>query len=224
MSWVVTIALAVAAFALAVVVMGVARNLWTSLVAALAFGLAGYALQASPGLPAAPKSAQVESDELAVQIVELRRQMVGEEQRSRNALVLTADAYARKGQYVDAAELLSGATEDNPQDFDAWLALGNALSEHADGALTPASLYAYRKAAELGGGHPAPGYFLGVSLIQQGRMMEARQVWRDALAAAPDEAVGKAVLAESVLRLESALGIEPTDPAPVPDAGAEAGE
>ena len=209
MSWLLVVLLGLAAFALGATLLGVTRNLWTSLLAALAFGLAGYAMQASPGLPSAPKSAQDNADELALQIVEMRRQIVSEDERSRNALVITADAYARKGQYSDAAQLLSSVTADYPDDFDAWLALGNALSEHASGALTPASLYAYRQASELRPNHPAPGYFLGVALIRQGRMMEARQVWAEALAAAPEGQQGTAVLAESLRRLEQALGYVP---------------
>src|SRR5688500_9843482 len=54
MTWLLAIVLALAAFALGAFVLGVARRGWTTFAAALALGLAGYALQASPGLPGAP--------------------------------------------------------------------------------------------------------------------------------------------------------------------------
>lgn len=218
MTWLLAIALALAAFALAAFAFKLARGLWTSLLAALAFGLAGYAMQASPGLPAAPKSNDRSSDDVVVQIVEMRGELVEDDLRSRNPLMTTADAYARQGRYSDAAAIAGGITANNPQDFDAWLALGNALSEHAGGALTPASLYAYQKASELRPDHPAPGYFLGVSLIRQGRMMEARQVWREALGASAEGAPGRLVIAGSLARLDEMLGIAPpegAEPGPV---------
>ena len=40
----------------------------------------------------------------------------------------------------------------------------------------------------------APGYFLGVSLVRQGRLMEARQVWIDTLATGPEDAAGRAAM------------------------------
>ena len=59
---------------------------------------------------------------------------------------------------------------------------------------------------------PAPGYFLGLSLVRQGRMMEARGVWREALEGmavvpAGDSAAdgARAFMADRVERLDSML-------------------
>ena len=215
MTWIAAIAVALVAFAIAVFVMRLATPLWTSLLATLAFGLAGYALQASPDLPSAPKAADTRQDRVEFDIVAARRALVGEAARSRNGLTVTADGMARQGQYANAAALLSGVTEQNPQDFDAWIGQGNALVEHAGGTLTPAAVFAYRKAVDLQPDHPAPGYFLGATLIRQGRLMEARQVWLEALEAAPADAVGRPIVAMQLARLEEALEVPEAERTPI---------
>jgi len=211
MTWLAAIALALAAFAIAAFAFGLARNLWTSLLAALALGLAGYAMQASPDLQSAPKAAAGDQEGAPFDIVAGRGELLAANERSQAEFMLLADAMAREGNYVLASQTLSGITQGNPEDFEAWLAQGIALSEHAGGALTPASLYAYRRASALRPDHLAPGYFLGVSLIRQGRMMEARQVWTDTLASSAEDATGRAALTERLARLEAMLGVPQED-------------
>tara|TARA_A100001391_G_scaffold173888_3_gene136119 strand:- start:7993 stop:8679 length:687 start_codon:yes stop_codon:yes gene_type:complete len=205
MTWVFVVLLAALAFAAAVLLFKVEKALWSSLLAALAVGLAGYAVQASPGLPSAPKAAGENRAAPLFDIVEVRRELLTTRERSKADFVVTADALAREGRYQQAAQLLASVTRDNPQDFEAWIAEGNALVEHADGILTVPALYAYRKAAELKPAHLAPNYFLGVALIRQGRLLEARQVWADSLAAAPEDDPGREVVAQQLERLDGML-------------------
>ncbi len=206
MTWVIAIALALAAFALAAVAFRLPRHSWSSLLAALVFGLAGYTLQASPDQPGAPKSTSSEEYEDEWQIIESRNLLVENRFRSSHEMVVVADGFARRGQFEDAANFLGSVVQANPDDFEAWVALGNALTEQADGVLTQASVYAYRQANLLAPANPAPGYFLGLSLIRQGRMMEARQVWRSALDEMPeDESEARQFMAERVERLDSML-------------------
>lgn len=207
MSWLVAVLLALAAFALAVVAFRIAKGLYTTLLATLALGLAGYAMQASPGVPGAPKQGDAARSETDFAVVDARREMLAQSEWSASPIMFPADAMARQGNFAQAAEFLNGATRDNPRDFEAWLAKGIALVEHADGVLTPAALYSYRQAASLRPDHPAPGYFLGVSLIRQGQFMEARQVWADTLEAAPADAVGRAPLQDRLTRLDELLGM-----------------
>ena len=148
MTWLLAIALALAALALAAFAFRVVRTGWTAFAAALALGLAGYALQASPGVPGAPSAPAAGGEEGAWALVDERKEMIGGQARSTNDKVLVADAFARRGQYANAAAMLRAAVNDNPRDAEAWLALGNALVEHADGALTQPALLAYRRAAE----------------------------------------------------------------------------
>ncbi|MEN7536224.1 tetratricopeptide repeat protein [Aurantiacibacter flavus] len=205
MSWLIVIALAALAFAATVFLFKLEKALWSSLLAALAVGLAGYSLQASPGLPSAPKAQGVNRAAPLFDVVEVRRELLASNERSRADFIVTADALVREGRYQPAAQLLASVTRDNPEDFEAWIAEGSALVEHADGILTVPALYAYRQAAELKPKHLAPNYFLGVALIRQGRMLEARQVWGDSLAAAGEDAPGRAIVAQQLERLDAML-------------------
>jgi cytochrome c-type biogenesis protein CcmH len=205
MSWIMAIALALAAFALGAFVFGVARQGWTTFAAALALGLAGYALQASPGLPGAPAAETRASEEPDWAFVEARKEMVANGEQLDSREVVVADAFARQGQYANAAAMLREAVRANPRDAEAWLALGNALVEHADGALTQPALLAYRRASELEPKSVGPGYFLGFALIRQGRLMEARGVWASTLETAAEDAAGRAALEERLGRLDELI-------------------
>ena len=207
MSWIMVIALAIAAFGVGVVAFRLPPVTWASLGAALVFRLAGYTMQASPALPGAPASATQAAYQDEWQLLDARRLLVGEQAGARSPALVTADAFAQRGQFTDAAGFLRNAVTQNPADFEAWLALGNVLSEQADGALTQASVFAYREASVLAPTNPAPSYFLGLSLIRQGRMMEARQVWRGALEGMGEgETPARTFMAERVERLEAMLG------------------
>jgi cytochrome c-type biogenesis protein CcmH len=212
MTWLIAVLVALAAFGVAVVVFRLPRATWTSLAAALVFGLAGYTLQASPAIPGAPKDAVAQSYTDEWEMIPSRQLLVTGADKSNDPAMITADAFARRGQFEDASAFYRAIVTRSPRDFEAWLALGNALVEQADGQLTQASVYAYRQANVLRPDSAAPGYFLGLSLVRQGRMMEARGVWRDALAGmaavpADDSAAegARAFMADRVERLDSML-------------------
>jgi cytochrome c-type biogenesis protein CcmH len=132
---------------------------------------------------------------------------------------MTADAFARHGQYADAAGILLGAVDKNPKDADAWLALANALVGHAEGTLSPAALYAYRNAAIAAPNHPGPPFFLGLAMAQSGRFADARSLWADLLASTPPDAPWRADLQDRLTRLDAliarqdqARGLPPDQP------------
>ena len=80
MTWLPIILLALVAFVAAVTLLRLPRSLWTLLGATLIFGLAGYAMQGSPGQGSAPKAAvgsEAQSGEL---LVSARREFFGEGQ------------------------------------------------------------------------------------------------------------------------------------------------
>ncbi len=214
MTWLLAIALALAAFAVAAFVLRIDRSGWTTVSAALALGLAGYALQASPDVPGAPAQPAPEIGEQGWQMVELRKEMYARGRPSSGKLII-ADGFARQGQYDDAATVLRGAVAENPNDAEAWLALGNALVEHAGGTLTQPALLAYRRAEQLDPGSLGPGFFLGLALIRQGRFAEARALWRETLEGSPEDAEGREALAERLGRLES-LFAQPGETGEVP--------
>jgi cytochrome c-type biogenesis protein CcmH len=212
MTWVLAIALALAAFALAAFVFRVPKQGWTTFAAALALGLAGYAMQAIPGMPGAPAAGAGAPDEVDWAFVDARKEMVAEDKVSHSPMMLTADAFARNGQYANAVGLLRAVVARDPQDGEAWLALGNALVEHADGALTQPALLAYRRAQEVEPESVGPGYFLGLSLIRQGRIAEARGVWQSTLETSGEHAAGREALAARLQRLDELLANQGTVP------------
>ena len=205
MSWLLAIALAAASFALAAFVFRVTPRVWSALAATLALGLAGYALQANPGLPGAPAQARADRDLPGETLKQARQAMVAPGQRSSSDRLLTADAFAARGQYANAAALLRGAVAENPRDAEAWLALGNVLVEHAEGVVTEPALFAYRRSSEANPTGIGPGYFLGLSLLRQGSIIEGRNTWAATLAEAPEDAAGRQVLAEQLSRLDVLL-------------------
>lgn len=214
MTWLVAIALALAAFAVAAFVFGIARSGWTTFAAALALGLAGYALQASPGVPGAPTAKRVvDAGELGWSMIEERKAMFA---GAGSDKLIVADGFLRRGRYADAATVLRWAVTDNPRDAEAWLALGNALVEHADGALTPPALLAYRRSAELDPEGVGPGYFLGFALIRQGQIAEARGLWASTLETAAKDAPGRAALEQSLARLDELIERARTGQALIP--------
>jgi len=101
--------------------------------------------------------------------------------------------------------MLRAAVTDDPRDAEAWLALGNALVEHADGSLTEPALLAYRRATELDATGVGPGYFLGVALIRQGQIARARTIWAETLQDAAPDATGRELLRERLERLDALL-------------------
>jgi cytochrome c-type biogenesis protein CcmH len=204
MTWILTAALALAAFAIGIFAFRIGRKSWTTFAAAFALGLAGYALQASPGLTGAPTSAS-RGGETAWALVDERKAMIGDSARSHNNKVLVADGLTRQGQYANASAMLRAAVTDDPRDAEAWLALANALVEHADGSLTEPALLAYRRATELDATGVGPGYFLGLALIRQGRFGEAREMWAETLQQAAPDAAGRELLSERLGRLDSLL-------------------
>ena len=178
---------------------------WAIVLAALVLGLAGFAFQASPSLPGAPKAPSPVAEQQGEQIVELRKAFVGSARRSRSAYIITADAFARQGQFEDAANLLRGVVHNNPQDGEAWLALAIALTFHADGQLTPAALDSYRHAAYLLPGSGGPSFFAGLALIRERKLIEARELWAKGIAAMPPDAPGRDLLVQRLGQLDQLM-------------------
>lgn len=194
MIWVATFLLALAAFCTLAFLLKAPRKGWEAIGAALLLGIAGYGLQGSPGLAGAPKPpAQTVADDPSA-LVEARQDLAGSDAMPSDNWLVVADALARNGQYANAASVLLGAVEKDPRNGEAWLAMANALVSHADGQLTPASLYAFRHAAEAAPANPGPPFFLGLALAQSGRFTEAQAMWSDLLARTPPDAPWRADL------------------------------
>ncbi|WP_133364946.1 tetratricopeptide repeat protein [Qipengyuania sediminis] len=204
MSWLAILLLAAAAFALGALGLRLPRQGYTLLGAALLFGLAGYALQGEPGRPAAPSEARAPQVGSGAPLVEIRRELFGAAILPSRFLI-TSDAFARRGDFIGAAGFARSALADNPNDAEAWTALGNAMLEHAGGRMTPAAHYAYDEAERARPGHPAPAYFRGLAHLRAGEPERTLELWSAILAKAPPDAPWRAGVAARVAFLAQAL-------------------
>lgn len=205
MSYFPIVVLALVAFLIAAFVLKLEKRGWTLFGAVLVFGLAGYATQGTPGMAGAPKEpAETSARESGEAMVAARRALF-DPIATQTSYLTMSDGQARQGQFADAAAMLRKGLADNPGHAEAWLALGNALVEHAEGQLTPAALYAYGKADAAAPNHPGTSYFFGVALLRSGRPGEARGVWADMLAKSPEDAPWREELQARIERLDAML-------------------
>lgn len=204
MSWLPIIALGAFAFALAAFLLRLPRGSWALFGAAILFGLAGYALQGSPGRAGAPREAAPDPQGTGLAMVEVRREWFDTGQPPAFYVTL-ADGFSRRGQAEDAARILRGAVRQTPGDAEAWVALGNALVELAEGQVTPAALVAFERAQAAAPSHPGPRYFLGIALLRSGDGRGARRLWAQILEEAPRTMPWRAGLAERVERLDALI-------------------
>ncbi|MFN9578714.1 MAG: tetratricopeptide repeat protein [Novosphingobium sp.] len=215
-TWALVILTALAAFAVAVL-QRAPRKGWEAIGAALLVGIAGYSFQASPSQPGAPKEGAEQTAKSGAALVEARQQLAQAQASGQglNRWMVIGDALARNGQYGEAAGVILGAVEQDPKNADAWLALANALTSHAEGNLTPAASYAHGRAAQADPMHPGPPFFLGLALAQSGKLVEARGLWAELLARSPADAPWRGDLAERLQRLDAFIAMQ---------AAAEAGQ
>lgn len=210
MTWVVVIALAAAAFAALAFVLKVPRKGWEAVGAALLVGIAGFAWQARPAQPGAPKEAAERPQASGAAMVQARKALSEKNVAAGDRWTVVADAFSRNGQFAEAAGVVLGAVEKDPNNADAWLALANNLVAHAEGNLSPAALYAYRRAAQADPQHPGPPFFLGLALAQNGRLADGRAVWADLLARTPKDAPWRADLAARLADIDAFIARQQT--------------
>ncbi|MFM2302092.1 MAG: hypothetical protein RLZZ84_1828 [Pseudomonadota bacterium] len=203
MTWVMVIGLAVAAFGALTLVLRAPRQGYEAIGAALLVGMAGFAWQAYPDLPSAPKQPAEHPQASGEAAVEARKALSENNISPSSQWTVVADAFSRRGQFAEAAGVVRGAIAKDPANADAWLALANNLVAHAEGNLSPAALFAYRRAAAADPQHPGPPFFMGLALAQSGRLAEGRSVWADLLARSPKDAPWRADLEKRLADLDS---------------------
>lgn len=154
---------------------------------ALAVGLAGYLLTSNPALPSKPAPPRAIDANAAPQL-EAARQRLLQNTGDVGAWLLFADILSHQGKTEQAIEGLSMAAKAMPDVPDLWVGLGNALTRHADGFITPAARLAFGRASAIAPDHPGPPYFLGLAWLQAGEPDEALKVWQDLYARSPKDA------------------------------------
>ena len=172
-------------------------GLLTSTAAALLIGASGYALQGRPDLPGAPAQGSEGRD--VFPLTDARHAFFGHFSPAESWLRIS-EALARDGHSEDAVGILQNAARRYPGDAQLWIGLGNALVDHAHG-LTPAAELAYRRAAEVAPGYPAPRFFYGLALARSGDREGALAQWREILATAPPDASWRPLVEQGVATL-----------------------
>lgn len=203
MTWIVIAVLALLVFLLAIFVFKVPAGAREALAATLLLGIAGYALQGSPGQAGSPKAAAPDSPEASALLVDARAQISNSTIPPTNRWVIIADGLSRNGQNAAAAQILRSAVDEDPKNAEAWLAMANALVAHADGTLTPAARYAYERAAKADDKAPGPPFFLGLAQAQSGEFLEARKLWAGLLEDAKPDARWRPVVEAELARLDA---------------------
>ncbi len=204
MDWLPILLLAAAAFGAAAWLLRLPESGWAMFGAALLLGLAGYATQGLPGYAGTPAVPETAAPEGSDAMIAARRDLYNPNLPP-SYYVTIADAYARKGRFEDAVGMLGNAVANNPHDAEAWVALGNALIEHAGGTVTPAAVLAFERAEELRPGHPAPAYFAGINMLRMGRPDDTVAIWRNLLDDAPPDARWRPQMEARIAELEGLL-------------------
>ncbi len=156
-------------------------------------------------MPGAPKKAAPLTRGEGENLVELRRAVLPEELHSRHNAMIMADGFTRHDEFANAATMLLSAVHDNPDDSEAWLALGNNLVAAADGAVTPAAQLAYRRAEAAAPQSPGVPFFVGVDQLQAGNFVDARRLWVEAAKRAPEGSEARKAIADRIARLDAIM-------------------
>jgi cytochrome c-type biogenesis protein CcmH len=177
--------------------LGVRGGLLTATSAALLLGASGYAWQGDPDLPGALASTSDAHEH--VPLTDARHAFFGHFAAAESWLRIS-EALARDGKSEDAVGILQNAVKRYPGDPQLWIGLGNALVDHARGLTPPAEL-AYKRAAELSPGYPAPPFFYGLALARSGDRAAAVQLWKEILATAPAKAQWRPMVEQGIAAL-----------------------
>lgn len=202
MGWLILILFALALLGLLWRFAGVRGSALELLGAALFLGIAGYAWQgmpALPGQPTPPRAEERQEDSLFA-----TERAIFMERFTADAQILDgADAMHRAGSDAYGIALIRGGLEKRPNSPDLWVGMGNALTLYAEGGLTPAAEYAYRRAIAIAPDHPAPRYFLGLAYAQSGQIDPALSLLREILARAPAKASWRSTVEQRLTQLEA---------------------
>lgn len=177
------------------------RSALEPVAAALLLGLAGYALQGSPAQPGHPVQAMDNKSKADEAEIAVRNKMGEQRFGSGPAWLIAADGAMRAGSPMAAVTFIKSGLKENPQDPDLWVGLGNALTVHSGGMVSPAATYAFQKAANLAPDHPGPPFFMGLALAQSGKFAQARAIWSALLERSPPDAPWRADLESRLAQL-----------------------
>jgi cytochrome c-type biogenesis protein CcmH/NrfG len=184
------------------------KGLWQVAAAAVLLGMAGYALQGRPSLPPAPAQPLEAGAAGATQLVDIRADM-DESFGSAKRWLVTADSFAKQGEYPLSASYLKSGLRIDPQNADVWSALGLQLMLASEGQMSPPAQVAFDKARTIRPKYPAPYYFDGLARLFAGDLDGAILLWEKTVSLATPNAKWKTRI-ESQLLAAKALRAQAT--------------
>lgn len=173
------------------------KGYWQLAAAAVLLGMTGYALQGRPAVLSAPAKSLAAKEDAAIQLVDMRADMDQSFGGAKRWLV-TADSFAKQGDYKLSASYIQAGLKKNPEDPDLWSALGLQLMLASNGQMSLPAQLAFDKARAIRPNYPSPYYFGGLSRLFNGDIDGAILFWEKALSLATPNAKWKP-------RLESQL-------------------
>jgi hypothetical protein len=212
MGWIALLVIGIAAAGLLRLI-GVGREMMWFVGAALMLGATGYALQGSPGVEGHAVEANVTPIEVDSGLVALRGKMFGIG-TGEAAFLGTSDAMIRAGNLRSASDLALAGIRQSPNSAMLWTGLGSVLVQHDGNTMSPATMFAFRRAIALAPDHPGPYFFLGVAFIRAQQLPAARAAWARALALTPPTVEYHDELAERLKLLDQFLAQNAGSPAP----------
>jgi tetratricopeptide (TPR) repeat protein len=186
------------------VVLRVPKILWPLAGSALMLGAAGYAWQGRPdwpGQPAVAKRIKLPPDSTYLQ---LRGTFFGRYGRE-GVYFGISDRQLADGDVQFAAGIVTGGLQFSSDNIALWTELGNITALHDSGLVSPASLFAFKRAMSLAPEHPGPPFFLGLAYIRAGQFAAARPWWERALRLTPADASYRSEIADRLALLDAAL-------------------
>ena len=194
-----------AILSLAVLVWNVrsSKGLWQIAAAVILLGMTGYALQGRPTTPSSPAKPMGASEAAAIQLVDIRADM-DQSFGSAKRWLVTADSFAKQGDYPLSASYIQAGLRQDPNNPDLWSALGLQLMLASEGQMSPPAQLAFDKARAIRPNYPAPYYFAGLARLFAGDLDGAILLWEKTVSLATPQAKWKARI-ESQLQAAKAL-------------------
>ena len=194
-----------AVLSLAVLVWNVrsSKGLWQIAAAVILLGMTGYALQGRPTTPSSPAKPLAASEVAATQLVDIRADM-DQSFGSAKRWLVTADSFAKQGDYPLSASYIHAGLRQDPNNPDLWSALGLQLMLASEGQMSPPAQLAFDKARAIRPNYPAPYYFAGLARLFAGDLDGAILLWEKTVSLATPQAKWKARI-ESQLQAAKAL-------------------
>ena len=201
--WVALVLLAAISLAVIIWFGRLPKGLWQVAASSILLGMTGYALQGRPATPSSPAKSLAAKEDAAVQLVEMRADM-DQSFGSAKRWLVTADSFAKQGDYPLSASYIQSGLRNEPENPDLWSALGLQLMLASDGRMSPPAQLAFDKARFIRPNYPAPYYFAGLARLFGGDLDGAILLWEKTLSLATPNAKWRARL-ESQLQAAKAL-------------------